>query len=267
MCMNDERISTHTALVPDSFEIWHQSSIWSGFLLHWLNTLWSCIQSSAYMEWENSWTGVRSTSMWHTLVWCYHFLKWFALNTWPHYLGYCSLCFMSLHLHGYLLLNWGTRFHEACVPKVAPQLLMTIFISQHNSHLSTWTLMPIDVYYIHGLHAPVCSIYWWTPHVQVLYPVHYASTTNDINCAWVPSHLSMYALGHQTPLASRLLSAQLIDGLSMFSPLPVCDLLDVQVLLCLCTTQNPLLVCYQRCPLLGIQPGFNNTSSTPVVSM
>ncbi|SRR5258708_28017918 len=113
---------------------------------------------------------------------------------------------------------------------------MTIIISQCNSHLSTWPLTLINMYYIHGLCTPVHSIYWWNPCVQVPYPIHYASTTNDINHVWVPLHLFMYALGHQTPLASGLLSTQPIDRLSTFSLLPIHDLLNVQVLLCLCIT-------------------------------
>ncbi len=152
------------------------------------------------------------------------------------------------------------------MPKGASQLLMTIVISQCNSHLSTRPLTLIDMYYIHGLHAPVRSIYWRTLHVRVPYPVHYASATNNINRVWVPSHPFTYALGCRTPLAFGLLSAQPIDGLSAFGLLPVRDLLDVQALLCLHITQSPLLL-PEAPPFSGIQPGFNNTCSTPVVSM
>src|SRR5258708_19721051 len=130
-----------------------------------------------------------------------------------------------------LLLNRGTRFHEACVPKGASQLLMTIVISQCNSHLSTRPLTLIDMYYIHGLHAPVRSIYWRTLHVRVPYPVHYASATNNINRVWVPSHPFTYPLVCRTPLSFGLLSPQPIYDPSPSFPLPVRNLLDVHPLL------------------------------------
>src|SRR5258708_37441257 len=93
------------------------------------------------------------------------------------------------------------RFHEACEPKGALHLLMTIVISHWYPHLSTQPLALIDIHYVCGLCASICSNHWWTPCVWAPYPIHYASVTNNLNCVQAPLYLFTYTLGHWTFLA------------------------------------------------------------------
>ncbi len=90
------------------------------------------------------------------------------------------------------------RFHEACGPKGTLYLLMTIVISHRYPLMLTWPLMPIDICYIYGLCASVCSNHWQTLCVWAPYPIHHTSVINDINHDWAPLYPFMYTLGYWT---------------------------------------------------------------------
>src|SRR5258708_8346950 len=97
---------------------------------------------------------------------------------------------------------------------------MTIIISHWYPHLLTWPLMPIDIHYVCGLCTSICSNHWQTPCVWAPYPIHVHSWSPDLFCASGP------------------LSIQPVDRLCIQVSYPVCDLLDIQVLLCLHVTSS-----------------------------
>ena|SRR5258708_2015870 len=75
----------------------------------------------------------------------------------------------------------------------------------------------------HTLHLwPLCLCLfqsWWTLCVWVLYPIHFAPVTNDLNHIRVLLHPFTFHLGHWTSLASGPLPVQPLDGLIALGPL------------------------------------------------